>query len=237
MRKIFIYILCIISIFMLCGCSSSGIGNNQRTSVSDVEISDKELNLQLNQTYKLSANVLPKNATNKKVRWESSDTNIVTVTKDGSIFAKGIGSALIKVFSESNKTIYNYCIVYVSGNYTLVFENSFPSTFYREWVQSGILIGEMSLKVNSISYYFTSYTDHIYINLTLLCVKTYASGYYKNSSFKLNCKVYDEQNVLKTTTSIDVSSSVNEDVEKMTCILLRYNNTCPLSASFKIVIS
>ena len=46
--------------------------------------------------YQLVAAVLPENASNKKVAWESSDTNVVTVKPDGYVWPQNAGTAVIR---------------------------------------------------------------------------------------------------------------------------------------------
>ena len=49
----------------------------------------------LNSTVKLSANVMPSNATNKTVTWSSNNTSVATVSSDGTVKAVGYGTAVI----------------------------------------------------------------------------------------------------------------------------------------------
>ena len=49
----------------------------------------------LNGTVKLSANVMPSNATNKTVTWSSRNTSVATVSSDGTVKAVGYGTAVI----------------------------------------------------------------------------------------------------------------------------------------------
>lgn len=58
--------------------------------VTKVSLNKLEIKLAKGQNYTLKATVLPKNATNKKVVWKSSDPSIATI-KDGKVIAKNIG--------------------------------------------------------------------------------------------------------------------------------------------------
>ena len=49
----------------------------------------------LNGTVKLTANVMPSNATNKAVTWSSNNTSVATVSSDGTVKAVGYGTAVI----------------------------------------------------------------------------------------------------------------------------------------------
>lgn len=75
------------------------------TQVSSVKLDKKSISLNVKGTYKLNAALKPAKASNKKLIWESSDTKVATVSKNGTVTAKGEGKAVIKVSShESGKT-------------------------------------------------------------------------------------------------------------------------------------
>lgn len=63
--------------------------------VSEVQISHGTLQLYAGQSSTLKATVLPDNAVDKTVTWQSSDTKIVAVTKDGAITCLAAGKATI----------------------------------------------------------------------------------------------------------------------------------------------
>ncbi|MEY2373469.1 S-layer homology domain-containing protein [Lysinibacillus capsici] len=52
-------------------------------------------NLQIGETKTLTVTVIPANATNKLVRWTSSDLNVATVNGQGKVIATGIGTVTI----------------------------------------------------------------------------------------------------------------------------------------------
>lgn len=62
-----------------------------------VVLSHSELNLKVGNTQLLAAVVMPEDATDKQVTWESSDTAIVTVGTDGTVTAVAPGSATVTV--------------------------------------------------------------------------------------------------------------------------------------------
>ena len=53
----------------------------------------------------LKATVLPENTTNKVISWESSDTNIASVSTSGYVYAKKEGQVTISAISVANKNI------------------------------------------------------------------------------------------------------------------------------------
>src|SRR5690606_15476514 len=63
------------------------------------------LNLKVNATAQLGAEVAPANATNKNVSWTSNNTAIATVSASGLVTAKAAGSAVITAKSaDGGKT-------------------------------------------------------------------------------------------------------------------------------------
>lgn len=62
-----------------------------------IVLSQEELSLNVGSAQLLAAVVMPENATDKQVTWESSDTAIVTVGADGTVTAVAPGSATVTV--------------------------------------------------------------------------------------------------------------------------------------------
>lgn len=78
---------------------SSYIGNGDYTSipVTGLKITEKEINLKVNESYDVLANtvLLPEDATNKYIVFNASDSNIVTVENDTKIIGKKAGKVLV----------------------------------------------------------------------------------------------------------------------------------------------
>ena len=58
----------------------------------------------LNDTVRLSANVMPSNATNKAVTWSSRNTSVATVSSDGTVKAVGYGTTVITATTVNGLT-------------------------------------------------------------------------------------------------------------------------------------
>jgi len=67
--------------------------------VEKITLNKENLNLEVGKSFKLVATVSPDNATNKKVKWSSSNEKVVKVV-DGNVTAVGVGTATITVVSE-----------------------------------------------------------------------------------------------------------------------------------------
>ncbi|MGN1444387.1 MAG: Ig domain-containing protein, partial [Acutalibacteraceae bacterium] len=68
-----------------------------RAHVSSVKLSDSKIMLSHGKTQKLTCSVLPSDAYDKSVQWETSDADIVSVSASGEITAKAVGEATITV--------------------------------------------------------------------------------------------------------------------------------------------
>ena len=77
--------------------ADSGI---QIVEVTGVTLIPNETEITIGKTYKLKANILPENATNKLLTWTSSNENVATVS-DGIVTAKALGTATITVKTVS----------------------------------------------------------------------------------------------------------------------------------------
>ena len=68
--------------------------------VTSVSLNKTSLELTEGETAQLNATVLPSNATNKDVTWESSNTSVATVDASGLVTAVGAGTATITVTTQ-----------------------------------------------------------------------------------------------------------------------------------------
>lgn len=82
--------------------------------VTGVSISPSSISLYSGETYTLSANVTPSNATNPSVTWSSSNTSIATVNSIGKVTAVSQGSCTIYATSNENSSFKGSCTVTVS---------------------------------------------------------------------------------------------------------------------------
>ena len=89
--------------------------------VSGVSLDKTPLGLMVGDKVKLVATVIPDDATNKNVSYESDDNNIATVTQDGEICAVGLGSTIVRVTTEDGQ-FKAHCTVYVINTAPLVKE-------------------------------------------------------------------------------------------------------------------
>lgn len=81
--------------------------------VTSVTLDKSELSLEINQTATLIATVLPAGATNKTLRWTSSDDAVATVDQNGVVTAVGIGEAFITATTTDGSNLFSACRVTV----------------------------------------------------------------------------------------------------------------------------
>lgn len=74
-----------------------------RAHVSDVTLSETEIMVGRGKTHQLEATVLPSDAFDKTVSWESSDEDIVSVSQSGKIEAKALGEATVTVITADGE--------------------------------------------------------------------------------------------------------------------------------------
>ena len=83
--------LLLIAIFISC----------KKEPVSGVNLDKFDMYLGVGKTDQLTASIVPPNAFNHKVAWESSNPEVATVT-DGTVHGNNVGSAIITVITEDN---------------------------------------------------------------------------------------------------------------------------------------
>lgn len=87
---------------------------------TSVVLNKTEMGLAIGQKEKLTATVKPTNATNRNVKWRSSNGTVVTVDEDGLVTAVGSGTAQVIVTAAdgSNKTASCFVTVSLPGDVT-----------------------------------------------------------------------------------------------------------------------
>ncbi len=71
--------------------------------VSSISISPESVNLFPGDTVQLTTAISPNNASDTTVRWESSNTNIATISTNGLLIARDLGSVTITAISSNNE--------------------------------------------------------------------------------------------------------------------------------------
>lgn len=82
--------------------------------VSGISISESVVYLKEGEIVKLFAVIMPEDATNTAVTWETSDSNVATVNADGIVMAIKKGEVIITVKSVENPNVYATCMISIS---------------------------------------------------------------------------------------------------------------------------
>ena len=84
-------------------------------SVTKVELSKSSMVVKVGTSGKLSVNVLPTNATNKNLKWASSNSSVLSVDTSGNIKALKAGVATITVSSIASPNVKDTCVITVKN--------------------------------------------------------------------------------------------------------------------------
>ncbi len=106
------------------------------TLVTSITLSQTTLNLQEGGTQSLTATVLPEDADNRTVAWESSDEGVATVTADGLVRAVAKGTCVITCSATDGSGVKAVALVTVTSG-------TIPDPGNHEWVDLGLPSGTL----------------------------------------------------------------------------------------------
>lgn len=84
-------------------------------AVTKVVLSQRSMSLAAGRTSRLTATLMPSDATNKGLRWTSANTNVATVKADGTVTGVNAGSTVVYVTTTDGEYI-AICTVTVTGS-------------------------------------------------------------------------------------------------------------------------
>ena len=94
------------------------IESSKKVAVTGITVNNNKLTLQTKETKTITANVLPQNATNKLVKWTSSNDSIAAVDNNGNITGVGKGQAIITVTTAEGEFQQEITVTVNSGTST-----------------------------------------------------------------------------------------------------------------------
>lgn len=100
LKRLFVMLLCVCIILEI---NAFAITVNAAIPVQSVTISQRTLTLYVDETASLSATVNPYNATDKTIRWGTSNRQVATVSANGVVTAKSVGTTVISALSTNVK--------------------------------------------------------------------------------------------------------------------------------------
>ena len=84
--------------------SSTTTTKTDTIEVTAIQINEKIEKIEVGKSKTLTATITPRNATNKKITWESNDEDIATINATGKVTAKKQGTVEITATSSNGKT-------------------------------------------------------------------------------------------------------------------------------------
>ena len=111
-KSLFIALAMIVLGGSMIATSSCKKEKNQVIEVTGIELGESSVEMTVGTSHKLTATVLPENATEKGVVWESKDESVATVDQEGLVSAVKEGSTQI-IVSTANGNFSAYCSVTV----------------------------------------------------------------------------------------------------------------------------
>lgn len=99
-------------------CMVTVRNNPDIVKVTDIKLDTTYIKLRkIGMTKQLIATILPANASNKNITWESTNEKVATIDNQGLITAHNIGTTNIFCRSSENKNVYKGCFVEVTDGY------------------------------------------------------------------------------------------------------------------------
>lgn len=96
--------------------------------ISKITLNSESLNLLETKTYQLSADIIPANAVNKELVWESSNPSVATVDNNGLVTGISQGEAVITATAKDGSAVSAVCNIVVEAinyDYNYLLNNSF----------------------------------------------------------------------------------------------------------------
>ena len=112
------------------------VKNVQTVEVTSITLNLTELSVKIGGTTQLSATVLPENATNKVVKWESGNTDVVTVDETGKVVALAVGTCTITCSATDGSGVKAECKV-------TVYEDNSGTIDGKDYVDLGLPSGTL----------------------------------------------------------------------------------------------
>lgn len=136
---------CQISAYTLYADSSTAIcsiDENPHIPVSSITLDVDRIEGNVGENIQLHATVLPEDATNKVIRWSSSDEDIATVSQEGQIIMIKKGNAVIKASATDESGVSADCSVTVSEDSGIDAILTDGNTYVKVYDLKGILVYE-----------------------------------------------------------------------------------------------
>ena len=135
---------------LLSSCSKDS-NDAEYVAVESITLNMKSIKAKkIGEQFQIVATILPENATNKGVKFESLNNEVVTVDINGMATVKGEGTTMIKAETEDGKKL---AFVGVKVNLARKQQSSFISMYYDETKEfvSSFIPSDCSLSVSNVN--------------------------------------------------------------------------------------
>ena len=112
--------------------------------VNSINTKLDKLTLKVDEEINLNATVTPTNATNKGLIYSTSDKEVVTVDENGTVIAKGVGTATVTIKSVGNANVQKFVKVTVVEEEAEILETATVTIKH--------ISGDQELEVQSLEF-------------------------------------------------------------------------------------
>ena len=177
--------------------------------------------------------ILPNNATNKTIKWTSSNNSIATV-KDGQITAVGVGSCIITATSSNN--ISAQCNLNVDPNYNFKLEYESLPVYIRKYELSSGIIETVNKEyvLSALTYTVNAYGNKVSFDIYATCKLTHSSGIFAGKSIDIDFDIYYDGVVKASSSFYESGVNIGEVYEIKRSITIYFPNGLPENATFKL---
>lgn len=93
--------------------------------VQSFKILDSEINLKVQETHQVSSEILPSNATNKKVIWTSENNQVASISESGFITAHAEGNSKIYAYTDDQNFVDSVFVIVSKSTSVKLNDDSF----------------------------------------------------------------------------------------------------------------
>lgn len=118
MREVFLSLCgCLLTMLCFVACEEDDDSISKKTTIEviSVRLSQTELIQMIGESHTLTAQILPENATDKSVTWESSNPAVATVSTSGVVKAVSAGTATITATADGKSAACQVTVKQESG--------------------------------------------------------------------------------------------------------------------------
>lgn len=201
--------------------------NNNEVKVTGIKISTSKLSLEEGGSFKLKTIVLPNEATNRKVKWVSSNDKIAAVNSEGLVSAKTPGNAIIKAITVDGSKSVSCNVTVTKKKVSTIIKLDDISSIAKKYrsidEEESRLLNELEKKyLDSNGNYINGMDNERYVALEKEILGQREQR--NNEKIKLLNKLYDEKKTFIMLLKSDFCGEDDYPLADKTAILLDKRN-------------